>query len=58
MDKTQIINEIKFFLEGENSNQLKYLVNVEVDRDSNYAECIVNPPGKKKEMKKVQQQDE
>jgi hypothetical protein len=52
MNKTNILSEIKGFLEGHN-NDLKYLVNVETDPSVNVAECILNEPGKNLEIKKI-----
>ena len=53
MDKVKMISEIKGFLEGYNSD-LKYIVNVETDNKTNYAECVVHEPGKEKKIVKVE----
>ena len=52
VNKSQIISEIKTFLEGEN-NDLKYLVHVETNPNENVADCIVHPPDGEKEILKV-----
>ena len=52
MNKLEVLSEIKGFLDGYN-NDLKYLVNVETDPDSNMADCIIHEPGKVPEQKKV-----
>jgi len=52
MDKTNILSEIKGFLEGYN-NDLKYLVNIETDPNTNEADCILNEPGKNLEIRKI-----
>lgn len=44
MDKLKVLSEIKGFLDG--YNDLKYLVNVETDPETNIAECIIHEPGK------------
>ena len=41
MDKLKVLAEIKGFLEGYN-NDLKYLLNVETDSNTNIAECIIH----------------
>ena len=43
MNKQETIKEIRKFLEGSNED-LKYLVNVEVDPNTNRATCIVHEP--------------
>lgn len=53
MNKLNILNEIKAFLDGYNDD-LKYLVNVETDPNVNYAECIVHPPDDEKQILKVE----
>ena len=53
MDKVNMISEIKGFLEGYN-DELKYVVNVETDNKTNYAECVVHEPGKEKKIIKVE----
>jgi hypothetical protein len=52
MNKIDIINEIKTFLEGEN-DELKYLVHVEVNPNKNIADCIIHPPDGGMEILKV-----
>ena len=52
INKSQIISEIKTFLEGEN-NELKYLVHVETNPNENVADCIIHPPNGEKEIVKV-----
>jgi DNA polymerase elongation subunit (family B) len=49
VSKTEILGEIKSFLEGYN-NDLKYLVNVETDPSTNVAECIIHEPGKESKI--------
>lgn len=39
----EIISEVKNFLDGEN-DELKYIVNVEADKNTNKAQCIVDNP--------------
>jgi DNA polymerase elongation subunit (family B) len=51
-NKSAIITEIKEFLDGYN-NELKYLVNVETDPDTNIAQCIIHEPGKSPEIRPV-----
>lgn len=53
MDKLSVLSEIKGFLEGYN-NELKYLVNVETDPNTNYAECVIHEPGKEPKIIKVE----
>lgn len=53
MDKVKMISEIKAFLEGYN-DELKYVVNVETDNKTNYAECVVHKPGEDKKIIKVE----
>jgi len=43
MDKHSVLSEIKGFLEGYN-NDLKYIVNVETDPNTNIAECVIHEP--------------
>lgn len=43
MNKIDTLTEIKSFLEGYNS-ELKYLVNVETDSNTNYGECVIHEP--------------
>lgn len=52
VNKLEILGEIKEFLDGYNNN-LKYLVNVETDPDTNVAECVIHEPGKSPEIRKV-----
>ena len=43
MQKSEVINEIKTFLDGSN-NELKYMVNIETDPNTNVANCIIHEP--------------
>ena len=43
MEELKILNEISGFLNGYN-NDLKYLVNVETESTTNYADCIIHEP--------------
>jgi DNA polymerase elongation subunit (family B) len=43
MQKSEIINEIKTFLDGSN-DELKYMVNIETDPNTNVANCIIHEP--------------
>ena len=52
IDKSKVLAEIKGFLDGYN-NDLKYLVNVEVDPETNVAECVIHEPGKPSEIRKI-----
>lgn len=52
MDKHKVLGEIKGFLEGYN-NDIKYLVNVETDPRTNYAECIIHEPGQKPRIENI-----
>jgi len=52
MNKVDIINEIKPFLDGYNED-LKYLVDVQVDNSTNQAECVIHPPGEPKRIEKI-----
>jgi len=52
MNKIEILNEIKAFLEGYNED-LKYLVNVECDPNVDFAECIIHPPNQQKQILKI-----
>ena len=52
INKLSILSEIKGFLDGYN-NDLKYLVNVETDNDSNIGYCVIHEPNKEKEIKKI-----
>ena len=45
MSKSNVLTEIKTFLDGSN-NDLKYLVNVETDSNTNVANCIIHEPNK------------
>lgn len=49
LNKLEILGEIKAFLEGYN-NDLKYLVNVEVNPTTNIAECVIHEPGEKSKI--------
>jgi len=53
MNKLNILNEIKAFLDGYNED-LKYLVHVEANPNVNYAECIIHPPNEEKRIEKIQ----
>lgn len=53
MDTKQVINEIKSFLDGRNDD-LKYLVNVETDRETNKAICVFHEPEKEKRIEQVE----
>ena len=53
MDKSKVLSEIKSFLEGYN-NDLKYIVNVETDPRTNYAECIIHEPNQEPRIEKIQ----
>ena len=57
MDKLTIINEIKGFLEGYN-NDFKYVVNIEADPSTNFAECIIHEPNKEKRIEKIESNTE
>jgi DNA polymerase elongation subunit (family B) len=50
--KTQIISEIKKFLDGSNQ-EYKYLVNVETDGSTNLATCIFDSPEEGKYMQEI-----
>ena len=52
-NKIEIISEIKKFLDGTN-DEIKYLVNVETDKKSNIANCIIHEPGKSKRLTQIQ----
>ena len=52
MNKVQVLSEIKNFLEGYN-NDLKYLVNVETDPNTNLADCIIHEPNKEPKTVKI-----
>ena len=52
MDKHNVLGEIKGFLEGYN-NDIKYLVNVETDPRTNYAECIIHEPNQPPRIEKI-----
>lgn len=45
MDKIEIINDIKKFLDGSN-DYLKYIVNVETNPNNNIAYCVIHEPNK------------
>jgi hypothetical protein len=52
MDKHVVLGEIKAFLEGYN-NDIKYLVNVETDPRTNFAECIIHEPNQKPRIEHI-----
>ena len=52
MDKVKVLAEIKSFLEGYN-NDLKYLVNVETDPNTNFADCIIHEPNQKPRIEHI-----
>jgi len=52
MDKLSVLGEIKGFLEGYN-NDLKYVVNVETDNNTNIAECVIHEPNKESKIVKI-----
>lgn len=52
MDKHNVLGEIKGFLEGYNTN-IKYLVNVETDPRTNYAECVIHEPNQEPRIEKI-----
>jgi DNA polymerase elongation subunit (family B) len=52
MNKHQVLGEIKGFLEGYNED-IKYLVNVETDPRTNYAECIIHEPNHEPRIEKI-----
>jgi DNA polymerase elongation subunit (family B) len=52
MDKSEILGEIKGFLEGYN-NDLKYIVNVETDPSTNVAECVIHEPNQESKIVKI-----
>lgn len=52
MDKLSVLKEIKSFLDGYNDD-LKYLVNVEIDPRSNMADCVIHEPNTEKKIIKV-----
>lgn len=55
MNKIEVINEIKSFLDGyNNDSEFKYIVNVECDTKFNYATCIIHEPGCKPEIRNIQ----
>ncbi len=51
MKENELI-EIKKFLEGENDDY-KYIVNVECDRNTNIAECVIHEPNGDKYIKEI-----
>lgn len=51
-NKLDTINEIKSFLDGHN-DELKYVVNVQVDVNVNFAECIIHEPGEQKRIEQI-----
>ena len=52
MNKINAINKIKKFLDGHN-NDVKYLVNIETDPNTNYAECFFHQPNGSKYKKQI-----
>ena len=52
MDKLSVLKEIKSFLDGYNE-ELKYLVNVEIDPRTNMADCVIHEPNQEKQIIKV-----
>lgn len=52
INKLEILSEIKGFLDGYNQD-LKYLVNVETNPSTNFAECIIHEPGESPKIIKV-----
>lgn len=52
MDKLSILKEVKGFLDGYNED-LKYLVNVEIDSNSNMADCVIHEPNQPKKIVKI-----
>ena len=52
MDKLAVLKEIKNFLDGYNDD-LKYLVNVEIDQRSNMADCVIHEPNTEKKIVKI-----
>jgi len=52
MNKHEVLGEIKGFLEGYNTD-IKYLVNVETDPRTNYAECIIHEPNQESRIEKI-----
>lgn len=52
MDKHAVLGEIKGFLEGYNDD-LKYIVNVETDPNTNYAECVIHEPNKPPRIEEI-----
>ncbi len=52
MDKHAVLSEIKGFLEGYNDD-LKYIVNIETDPRTNYAECVIHKPNHDPEIKHI-----
>lgn len=52
MNKSEVINDIKKFLDGYN-NDLKYIVNVETNQNNNIAECIIHEPNKEPRIERV-----
>lgn len=51
MEKQETLKEIKSFLDGRD-NDFKYLVNVEIDRNSNVADCIIHKPNEEPKIVK------
>ncbi|MFW6242912.1 MAG: 3'-5' exonuclease, partial [bacterium] len=53
MDKLKVISEVKSFLDGEN-DELQHIVNVEADKNTNYANCIIQEPNGEKNLKQIE----
>jgi len=52
MDNNTTLKEIKQFLDGRN-NDYKYIVNVETNPNTNYAECVVHEPDKEPRIERI-----
>jgi len=52
MNKHEVLGEIKGFLEGYN-NDFKYIVNVETDRKTDVAECVIHEPNQPPRIEKI-----
>lgn len=50
-NKSEVITEIQTFLEG--SDELKYIVNIETNKYTNLADCIIHEPNKQKELRQI-----
>ena len=51
-NKIEVLTEIKGFLEGYNTD-IKYLVNVETNPNTNYGECVIHEPGTEPKFMKI-----